>query len=471
MKRRSLGIAVLAATALATTTACSSSSGSDTNSPAAGGDAKPAAAKAGSADPAAVTGLRIFRDGSEDPDCPWAVSYPAVPGADPLTAAMKADSESRLGDPLAEDAGCKAINISHDLLVASGDVLGVRLTTLDYQAAGDGTDTRTYWYDGKAGKARKAATLISDDSFDDFTDAVKDRLKDQKGIIADRLNSLAEYRDSTLDDLSFTTDGDLIAEFDRGTVAVPTGGRYQAVIPAEEATPLLSDFGRRAQKQATDPSDSLDLGVSAKPLTPPTGALPADSDVDCSQAKCLALTFDDGPGADTARLLDILAANDAHATFFVVGQNAAAHPDLLRAMAKAGHEIGNHSWSHADLTRLGPTELREQISRTNDAVKAATGKNPTLLRPPYGAVNPAVKAAAGLPIALWNYDTEDWKYRDSTKVADSVLNNAKPGDIVLLHDIHPTSVDAVPRILTSLKEQGYHFVTVSHLRADLKPAA
>ncbi|SES34804.1 Polysaccharide deacetylase [Streptomyces sp. yr375] len=139
-------------------------------------------------------------------------------------------------------------------------------------------------------------------------------------------------------------------------------------------------------------------------------------------------------------------------------------------MAKAGHEIGNHSWSHADLTRLAPDAMRDQITRTNAAVKAATGNNPTLLRPPYGAVNDAVRQTAGLPVALWNLDTEDWKYRDSTKVADTVLNNAKSGDIVLLHDIHPTSVDAVPRILAGFKEQGYHFVTVSHLRADLKRA-
>ncbi|MGW0709545.1 polysaccharide deacetylase family protein [Streptomyces sp. NPDC002643] len=472
MNKRTNGLAWLATALLVTTGGCSALPDSDAKSPAGDGGDRPGHAVPHTADPASVVGLRIVRDGSEDSDCRWATSYPAVPGADPLSAALKADIDNRMGTSSdgttdAAGAGCVPVNISYDLLVASGDVVGVRLSTLDYGAAGDGTGTRAYWYDGKTGKTRKPTALIDEDSFDAFVDALKDGLKGREGVSTSDLDSTFEDYPDTLDDFFFTDNGDLVAEFDRGQVGVPTGGRQQAVIPAEEATSLLSDFGRRVQRQTTDPSGELALGVDPEPLPLPKAPPPADSDVDCAQAKCVALTFDDGPGPDTARLLDTLSAGDAHATFFVVGQNAAAHPDLLRAMADAGHEIGNHSWNHADLTQPD-VSVSDQISRTNAAIKAATGAGPTLMRPPYGALNDQVKKAAGLPIVLWNVDTLDWKNRDSAKVADAALGAVEAGDIVLMHDIHATSVDAVPSILNTLTSQGFHFVTVSRLLADRK---
>ncbi|MDX3044836.1 polysaccharide deacetylase family protein, partial [Streptomyces caniscabiei] len=145
----------------------------------------------------------------------------------------------------------------------------------------------------------------------------------------------------------------------------------------------------------------------------------------------------------------------------------AAHPDLVRAEARAGHEVGNHSWNHPDLTKLTPAQVASQLNRTSAAVKAATGKEPTLFRPPYGAVNAQVKAATTLSPVLWDVDTEDWKYRDAARVARTVIAETKRNDVVLMHDIHPTSVAAVPEILRTLTARGYHFVTVSHLRATL----
>ncbi|KOU74843.1 hypothetical protein ADK57_06880 [Streptomyces sp. MMG1533] len=180
------------------------------------------------------------------------------------------------------------------------------------------------------------------------------------------------------------------------------------------------------------------------------------------------MTFDDGPAApETATLLTYLAQYNARATFFTVGQNVAAHPDLVRAEARAGHEVGNHSWSHPDLTKLTSEQVAYQLNRTSAAIKAATGKVPTLFRPPYGAVNSTVRGATKLSPVLWTLDTEDWKYPDAAKVAQSVIGKVKRNDVVLMHDIHPTSVAAVPQILRTLTADGYHFVTVSHLRATM----
>ncbi|WP_200309299.1 polysaccharide deacetylase family protein [Streptomyces adelaidensis] len=197
--------------------------------------------------------------------------------------------------------------------------------------------------------------------------------------------------------------------------------------------------------------------VSAAPLA-----------VDCRKVKCVALTFDDGPVADTQRLLRVLKERDVRATFYVVGQNVQKNPSTVRTAALAGHQIGNHSWDHANLTKLSTAKIKSQLSRTDAAVKKATGKNPTTFRAPYGAHNLAVRNAAGRPLVHWSVDTLDWKYRDAARIVKTVNAETRPGDIVLLHDIHKTTVDAVPGIIKALKARGFHFVTVDQLFTPTK---
>lgn len=192
-------------------------------------------------------------------------------------------------------------------------------------------------------------------------------------------------------------------------------------------------------------------------------------DINCRKVKCVALTFDDGPGAQTRRLLGMLDDAHARATFFPVGQVVAAHPQSLRRIDKAGHEIGNHSWSHALLPSLTDAAIASQITRTADVIKRVTGERPTLVRPPYGAQTSRVSSILrrlDAPSILWTVDPLDWKYRNSTTVHRNVMNQVRPGAVVLLHDIHGTTVSAVPAILRDLKRAGYTFVTVSELYDD-----
>ncbi|MDX3517872.1 polysaccharide deacetylase family protein [Streptomyces scabiei] len=430
-------------------------------------------------DPSKIKGLRIVGDSSENSSCPFATSYPDVPGAEAMTAAMKKDVEERLAsfrsgvcETGPDGAESRDLNISHQFLVASGDVVGVRLITQDHSSVTDGRSDTVYWYDGRAGAYRTPLGLVTQSSQDALTTALKDRLAGQEGVDTAALDdtfSDATSRASVLDDMDFTADGGLRVTFDRGEVGVPAAGRVSVVLPEETITPWLSGFGRRAQRQTVHPGRSLDLGAPHEPAQAvPTHTASGDDDTDCGKVKCIALTFDDGPAApETANLLAHLARYRARVTFFTVGQNVAAHPDLVRAEAKAGHEIGNHSWNHPDLTRLTPRQVASQLNRTSAAIKAATGKAPLLFRPPYGAVNHTVKTVTTLSPVLWDVDTEDWKYRDPARVARTVIDKAQPDDVVLLHDIHPTSVAAVPEILRTLSARGYHFVTVSHLRATL----
>ncbi|WP_063806718.1 polysaccharide deacetylase family protein [Streptomyces regalis] len=488
MPRRALAPALLLLGSLALTAACSTGSTPADSAPSPDGPSRTAGNDTGTqVDVTRLKGVNIVSDSSTDRSCPWATSYPAVPGADRMTAAMKKDVEERLAVFLGTDIGgppsCGGsagaagpegpeLNVSFSFLVASGDVLGVRLATVDRTSNADGVSTKAYWYDGAAKQYRPSSGLIADDSRDAFVAALKKRLEEREGVTPDTVEAALgdqENRDAYLDDMAFTADGDLKVDFDRGTVGLPPAGRISVTLPKSTVTPWLSDFGHRAQHQSTDPDDKLDLGAAHTPA--PTVAAqpdPGEDTTDCSKAKCIALTFDDGPAApETGTLLKHLAQYKARATFFVVGQNVATHPDIVRAEMKSGHEIANHSWNHPVLTNLTPAQIRSQLERTDAAIKDATGEEPTLFRPPYGAMDDSVKAATSLSPVLWDVDTLDWKSHDPAKVAQTVISQAEPNDVVLIHDIHPTSVAAIPEILRTLTARGYNFVTVSHLRATL----
>jgi peptidoglycan/xylan/chitin deacetylase (PgdA/CDA1 family) len=182
----------------------------------------------------------------------------------------------------------------------------------------------------------------------------------------------------------------------------------------------------------------------------------------------IAMTFDDGPSAAlTPKLLDILAAHHMKATFFVIGENVAEHPEIVARAAREGHEIGNHSWSHPNLAKMSDDGVRRQLSRTDDAIKSAIGTRPTLLRPPYGSITAREKRwihnEFGYQIILWDVDPYDWKRPGPAVVRNRILKETRPGSIVLSHDIHPGTIEAMPSTFDELEAKGFKFVTVSEL--------
>jgi peptidoglycan/xylan/chitin deacetylase (PgdA/CDA1 family) len=182
----------------------------------------------------------------------------------------------------------------------------------------------------------------------------------------------------------------------------------------------------------------------------------------------IAMTFDDGPSATlTPKLLDLLAARHIKATFFVIGENVAEHPEIVARAAREGHEIGNHSWSHPNFAKMSEDSVRRQLWRTDDAIKNATGKRPTLMRPPYGSITEREKRwihdEFGYRIILWDVDPYDWKRPGLAVVRNRILKETQPGSIVLSHDIHPGTIEAMPSTLDALETKGFKFVTVSEL--------
>ncbi|HEY4271685.1 MAG TPA: polysaccharide deacetylase family protein [Candidatus Udaeobacter sp.] len=182
----------------------------------------------------------------------------------------------------------------------------------------------------------------------------------------------------------------------------------------------------------------------------------------------IAMTFDDGPSAKlTPKLLDLLAARHIKATFFVLGENVAEHPDIIARAAREGHEIASHSWSHPNFAKMSLEGIRSQLQRTDDAIASAAGKRPTLFRPPYGSITPHEKEwihdQFGYDIILWDVDPDDWKNPGPTVVRSRILKETRPGSIVLSHDIHAGTIEAMPSTLDDLEAKGFKFVTVSEL--------
>jgi len=184
----------------------------------------------------------------------------------------------------------------------------------------------------------------------------------------------------------------------------------------------------------------------------------------------IAMTFDDGPHPqNTPRLLDILRARNVKATFYVIGRSVDLYPQIVRRTVAEGHEMGNHSYTHRLLSKLGDSELRQEMSRCHEAVSRAAGVRMRTMRPPYGGLlqrqRELVHAEFGYPTILWSVDPLDWKRPGPSVVTSRILSATNAGSIVLAHDLHAQTVDAMPATIDGLLRRGFKFVTVSQLLA------
>ena len=203
-----------------------------------------------------------------------------------------------------------------------------------------------------------------------------------------------------------------------------------------------------AQSQTTEPEPTQE---STEAVQDPT-------------VKSVAISFDDGPGATTTpQLLQILKEKNVHATFFVLGENTAQHPDIVKQTAEAGHEIGNHTYDHQDLATLSAQSITEEVTKADTEIKKATGKTPTFVRPPYGSITSVGASVIQQPIIEWSVDSEDWKTRNPDLILQKIQATVYDGAIILFHDIYPETIRAVPQVIDYLQEQGYRITTVGDL--------
>lgn len=233
------------------------------------------------------------------------------------------------------------------------------------------------------------------------------------------------------------------------------------VLASLAISPALADGAARAQ-------------ASKKPKTEEAAAPGITFDWIHVDGPYVAMTFDDGPSAKlTPKLLDLLAAHHVKATFFLIGENAAENPELAAREEREGHEVANHSWSHPNLAKMSEDGVRSQLRRTDDAIKSAIGHSPTLMRPPYGSITAHEKKwinqEFGYKIVLWDVDPLDWRRPGAAAVCNRIVKNTRAGSIILAHDIHPGTIEAMPCVLKELEKKGFKFVTVSELIAMQTP--
>ncbi|SED86521.1 Peptidoglycan/xylan/chitin deacetylase, PgdA/CDA1 family [Streptomyces misionensis] len=240
------------------------------------------------------------------------------------------------------------------------------------------------------------------------------------------------------------------------------GFRAAALVPA--AVGLALALTGCAQVDTTSPSTARKQAAQGA-----QGSPSKFGDVDCRKAKCIALTFDAGPSENSPKLLDILKEKKVHATFFLLGKrHIEKYPQLVKRMSAEGHEVASHTWDHKILTDISDDQVRDELVRPNEAIERLTGHKPTLMRPPQGRTDANIHKICkelGLAEVLWSVTAKDYATNDSALIKKRVLEQADRDGIILLHDIYPGTVPAVPGIIDALKERGYHFVTVPQLLA------
>lgn len=182
------------------------------------------------------------------------------------------------------------------------------------------------------------------------------------------------------------------------------------------------------------------------------------------EAPQIALTFDDGPSSVwTPVLLDGLRERHVKATFFLIGENARAHPEIVKRMAEEGHLIGNHTYHHVELTKVAETEARAELLDTSEVIREITGKEPEYMRPPFGAWQRKLEDEIRMLPVLWTIDPLDWTTENQDEIVNKVVTEAEENDIILLHDCYKSSVEAGLRIVDILQEEGFVFVTADEL--------
>lgn len=404
-------------------------------------------------------------------------AVPELPDAEPLVSGLEDITERIVDDFVAAVPGAESIDVEWSLTAVSTEVVGIRLHTVEKDSDGERSAFETLWYDAVSGNTADSTELIGNyAALERLASLVAEEATSQEGdegANPDLVWPIAR----TFDSLGFNSEGDLVAEFDEGLVATPDAGRIHAVIDRADAEPLLSDLGRRAMDAATDPPQTVDI---AQPPEEPAdlreapGMIPpADDALDCAgeDIDCLALTFDDGPGERTGELLDMLNEYDAKATFFVTGGPADNDHEALRRIYAEGHELGNHTMTHPQLPSLSDSGVVDETEPLQAIIRRETGYTPHIMRPPYGASNAAVQsmmADAGMAEIMWSVDTLDWKDKDASVVSERAISGAHPGGIILFHDIHSTTIDAMPDTLEALDED-YTLVTVTQLLGDTEP--
>ncbi len=322
----------------------------------------------------------------------------------------------------------------------------------------------TYYYDQGVQK-QKIAYEKQVDEAKNAKDKAYDSRKASDIVQAHKLIDKLHVKDKTSLDKSMSQLTNYLSEIDKVNQIVTKAHENiseEGIKSSEEALALLKAPYEKSDKEALAKQINADKQILIERQKEAERI--ANVQNQYANKKLIALTFDDGPNPNTTpQLLKILTDAQVPATFFALGKEAQTCPQIIKEEADRGNEVASHTWDHKDLVTLSPDQQKQEIESANQLINKITGKNVTLFRPPYGSYNKSVLSQTNLSAVNWTVDTNDWRYRTSAPVVQNVSTYAHDGAIILMHDIHQWSVDAVPQIIQNLKAQGYTFVTVSTL--------
>ncbi len=376
----------------------------------------------------------------------------------------------------AQSGSTTPLTIEQQVLASSPDTVLVQVTA---QGGAALSGTASVVYDRTTNTALTSAALIRAGHWADLTAAVGQA----GGDAAAKLTALMgqpQWPYGAGPALAFAPTGDLVVTFAAITDQAPL------TLPADQVKGWLTPLGLKAQAAtaspaAYGPSGPPKITPSGKSSSTPSASSSADPQTkggrpslvvgpDCTQRKCVALTFDDGPVPETKDLLKQLTKLKVPATFFVLGTSVDQDPALVTATALAGQHVAAHNQTHNQMSHYSPSRLDSELRQITSSIRKATGQAPFFLRPPYGDRNAKVDAAVGkygMVVTIWDVDTMDWKVSGQGGAEGTIVGNVNQqttnGSIILMHDIHATSRAAVPAVVASLKGKGYTLVTMSEL--------
>lgn len=342
----------------------------------------------------------------------------------------------------------KELNIDYEYTILNDRYINVRLIIYIHDKK-EYHQIKTFHYDIKKKKLLTLEDIINKEELTKLVPKIKTILTKQYStyIILDKLNEtiipdFTHYLEFYFDDNDFTFYFDS-NQFTKG---------YQDVVSATISLDLINLI--IPLERGTFQEEDV--------LFPTRKHAPIDQN-----KPMIALTFDDGPSKYTDSILELLKKYDARATFFVIGNKVELYKETIQKMIRYGNEIGNHSYNHKWLTKVSDDELVSQINTTQNIIQETTGVTPKLFRPTYGSINQHLREKIPLDIIMWTVDTSDWKTTNSKKIASYALKAIKNKDIILMHDTHKQTYEALKIMLPKLKEKGYQFVTVSELNEIL----
>ncbi|WP_181997463.1 polysaccharide deacetylase family protein [Corynebacterium diphtheriae] len=391
---------------------------------------------------------------TNSPQLPIHVQWPVLEGHEKLSEeiAVWAEGEAR---EFMSVYGPREVNPSElngsGEQVRDGDVVAMRLTLEEFGGANAVSVSRTFFSSGD--RVWQGPDVIAQDRRVDAARAVLHQLGDRvaSGVSADEVAGIPHLFGDVL------VEGDVVhVRLPQASVLASSEGIVEVDIPSAG---LLSEDGRRLL-----PASQVPAPVGPLPQVQPGAVSP----VDCAVAKCVALTFDDGPGPYTSQILDTLDSRGVKATFFEIATAIPRFPEVVRRQVASGMEVGSHTVTHRQLPLLPLAEQQREADGASDRLVEAGAPRPVMMRPPYGAWNQDTRRL-GYSLILWNVDSEDWKNRDAQVTTNNIMAQVRPGSIVLMHDIHPSTAEALPGIIDRLQEQGYTLVTVSQLLGQLTP--